>query len=330
LLHEGPTYRSSLTWFGARHRLGTGALARPGTARQGGRMPTAEERLQYLLHAGDQAAWTTAALVTVLRGNGAEAHRAAAAEVLRALAVDVPEVMAGRDAGATASEAAAPVLQAAALLRGDADLWAGQSDEALLAQGRASAQGAPLMARFVFPELPGLLDAVGRPGARMLDVGTGIGALAVAYAQVFPALTVVGIDVLPRVLALARDTVAASPVADRVVLREQDVGALDEPDAYVLAWLPAPFVPEAPLRAGVVQLRTALLPGGWLVMGHGKFGGNPVDDVVGRFKTVVFGGTALDDAEAAALLTEAGFEDVRNLPTPPGAPALTVGRRPPD
>ena len=73
----------------------------------------------------------------------------------------------------------------------------------------------------------------------------------------FPALTVVGIDVLPRVLALARDTVAASPAADRVVLREQDVGALDEPDTYALAWLPAPFVPEAPLRAGVVQLRTA-------------------------------------------------------------------------
>ena len=34
--------------------------------------------------------------------------------------------------------------------------------------------------------------------------------------------------------------------------------------------------------------------------------------------------------EAAALLTGAGFGDVRNLPTPPGAPALTVGRRPPD
>jgi hypothetical protein len=80
----------------------------------------------------------------------------------------------------------------------------------------------------------------------------------------------------------------------------------------------------------VRQLRTALLPGGWLVMGHGKFGGDPVDDAVGRFKTVVFGGTALDDTEAASLLTEAGFEDVRNVPTPAGAPALTVGRRPPD
>ena len=291
-------------------------------------MPTAEERLQHLLHTGDQAAWTTAALVTVLRESGSEPQRTAAGEVLRVLGLDVREATAQRDRAAVGFEAAAPVLQAAAVLRGEADLWAGQSDEALLAQGRASAQGPPLMARFVFPALPGLLDALGRPGARMLDVGTGVGGLAVAYAEEFPALTVVGIDVLPRVLALAMDTVAASPVADRVLLREQDVSALDEPGTYALAWLPAPFVPEAPLRAGIDRLRAALVPGGWLVMGHGKFGGDAVTDAVGRFKTVAYGGTALDDAQAAALLTGAGFEDVRNLPTPPGAPALTVARRP--
>jgi SAM-dependent methyltransferase len=292
-------------------------------------MPTAEERLQRLLHAGDQAAWTTAALVIALRRVGPETLGTAAGEVLRALDLDLGEGISGRDAPGIAAQAGAPILQAAALLRGEADLWAGQSDEALMAQGRASAQGPPLMARFVFPELPGLLESLGRPGVRMLDVGTGVGALAVAYAEVFPALTVVGIDVLPRVLALARATVAASAVADRVVLREQDVGALDEPDAYTLAWLPAPFVPEAPLRAGLRRLRTALVPGGWLVMGHGKFGGDPVGDAVDRFKTVAYGGTALDDGQAAALLGGAGFDDVRNLPTPPGAPALTAGRRPP-
>jgi SAM-dependent methyltransferase len=291
-------------------------------------MPTPEERLRQLLHTGDQATWTTAALVTVLRGSGSDAQRTAADELLRVLGLDVAEAVAGRDAAGVAAEAAAPVLQAAALLRGEADLWSGQSDEALLAQGRASAQGPPLMAAFIFPGLPGLLDALGRPGARMLDVGTGVGGLAVAYAETFPAVTVVGIDVMPRVLALAAETVATSAVADRVVLREQDVGALDEVDTYALAWLPSPFVPEAPLRAGLDRLRAALLPGGWLVMGHGKYGGDPVGDAVGRFQTVAYGGTALDDGEAAALLRNAGFDDVRNLPTPPGAPALTVGRRP--
>ena len=65
-------------------------------------------------------------------------------------------------------------------------------------------------------------------------------------------------------------------------------------------------------------------------MGHGKFGGDPVEDAVDRFKTVAYGGTALDDGQAAALLRDAGLDDVRSLPTPPGAPALTVGRRPAD
>jgi hypothetical protein len=32
--------------------------------------------------------------------------------------------------------------------------------------------------------------------------------------------------------------------------------------------------------------------------------------------------------QAARLLREAGLEDVRSTPTPAGAPALTVGRRP--
>jgi len=291
-------------------------------------MPTPEERLQDLLHSGDREVWTTAALVTALRDAGPEAHRTAAGEVLRALDVDLADGTPGRDRAGIAAQAAAPLLQVAALLRGEAALWGGQSDEALLAQGRASAQGPPLMARSVFPELAGLLDALGRPRARMLDVGTGVAALAVAYAELFPQLTVVGIDVLPRVLALASATVAASPAADRVVLREQDVGTLDEPDTYALAWLPAPFVPPGPVKAGVERLRQALVPGGWLVLAHGKFGGNPLENAVSRFKTVVYGGTALDDGEASALLRTSGFEDVRSMPTPPGAPALTCGRRP--
>ena len=72
-------------------------------------------------------------------------------------------------------------------------MWAAQSDEALLAQGRASAQGAAGFAQFVMPMLAGLQETFA-DGARMLDVGTGVAAMAVAYAELFPQLTVVGID----------------------------------------------------------------------------------------------------------------------------------------
>ena len=64
----------------------------------------------------------------------------------------------------------------------------------------------------------------------MPDVGTGVAALAVAYAELFPQLTVVGIDVMPRVLAMAEQTFAQSSVGDRIILREQDVMLLDDPE----------------------------------------------------------------------------------------------------
>lgn len=51
-----------------------------------------------------------------------------------------------------------------------------------------------------------------------------------------------------------------------------------------------------------------------------------MDAVVTRFKTVAYGGTPLEDGEAEALLASVGLVDVHHLLTPPGAPALAVGR----
>ncbi|MGI8613500.1 MAG: SAM-dependent methyltransferase [Nocardioidaceae bacterium] len=285
------------------------------------------ERLQQLMHTGDRMAWSTAAVVLALGDDGTDDQRQAAGDVADALGLTLGDLAEPERRGA-AAQAAAPLLQAAALLHGDGMLWSGQSDEALLAQGRTSAQGVAMFARLGLPLLPGLAEALARQGARMLDVGTGVAALAVAYAEHFPALTVVGIDVLPRVLALAAQTASASSVADRVVLREQDVGTLDEEAAYDLVWLPAPFVPGAALRAGLPRVASALLPGGWVLLGHGKFTGEHLDDTLTRFKTLAFGGTALDDHQAQQVLKDSAFEAVSTMPTPPGTPGITVGRKP--
>lgn len=291
--------------------------------------PEPADRVTQLMHAGDQAVWATAALALVLAGRGSEAQQRATAEVVRAQDFDVERDMDHHDRAGRAAQTAAPLLQAAALVRGDGDVWSGQSDEALCAQGAASAQGVRAMKQFLLPMLPGLAEAMERPGARMLDVGTGVAALAVAWAEAFDDVTVVGIDVLPRVLELARQTVAASSASERIWLRQQDVSALDERAAYDFVWLPAPFLPEAALRIGVQRAAEALIDGGWVMVGHGKYGGDPVEDAVGRFKTVAYGGTALDDDQAQQLLRDAAFTDVKTLPTPLGAPALSAGRRGP-
>jgi predicted O-methyltransferase YrrM len=174
--------------------------------------------------------------------------------------------------------------------------------------------------------MPGLAEALAVPGARMLDVGTGVAALAIAYAQQFPAVTVVGLDIDDHILGLAAGIVQGSDVADRVVLRRQDISTLDEPGTYAFAWLPAPFIPEPTLRSGAHRIAAALAPGGWIVLGHGKYTGDMTEDSINRFKTAAYGGTSLDEAQAQALLRNAGFTGVMTAPTPPGAPAITIGR----
>ena len=176
------------------------------------------DQLNVFLHEGDKAIWSTAALVLAIQGAISKEQRAAAHAVLEASGLNGVASFGPEEAGGLAAQAAAPIHQVASLLRGEGRMWAAQSDEALLAQGRASAQGAAALAQFGLPMLAGLREEFDG-GARMLDVGTGVAALAVAYAELFPRLTVVGIDVLPRVLALAAQTVAASSVGDRVVLR---------------------------------------------------------------------------------------------------------------
>jgi hypothetical protein len=286
------------------------------------------DELSAFLHAGDQAAWSTAALVLAIQGAASQEQQSAAQAVLTARGLGSVATLGAEESRGLAAQATAPIHQVAALLRGEGQMWAAQSDEALLAQGRASAQGAAAFARFGLSSLTGLQEAFAT-GARMLDVGTGVAAMAVAYAELFPRLTVVGIDVMPRVLRLAQQTVAASSVGDRVVVREQDVSSLDEPDTYAFAWVPAPFIPASALHAGVLRVVESLRSGGWLMLGHGKYGGSELDDAVGRFKTIAYGGTALDDAQAEQILTSAALVDVRAVPTPPGTPAITVGRKPP-
>jgi protein-L-isoaspartate O-methyltransferase len=289
----------------------------------------------------DQAATCLAALAVTLETgpgtgpeNGEDGPLASAAR----------DVMAATGLGTTLSDidrlpfspeelraiAASALLQGAALARRapqQDDGWAHLDDPTLTAQGRASGAAVKLFLGFVVPHVDGLAERLARPDARMLDVGTGIGALGLGFAKAFPELHVTGIDVMPRVLELARESVAGDPAGTRVELRLQDVAELVDESCYDLAWLPAPFVPEAALLAGVPRLVRALRPGGLLMVGHGDFAGTDLQNAITRFKTAFYGGTALDGASAVRLLEDHGLTSVRTLATPPGTPRITVGTR---
>lgn len=149
--------------------------------------------------------------------------------------------------------------QALAMLEapaGDAG-WA-HSDAAVLdGQGRASTNLLPHMARI-------LGDA---PVREVLDVGTGVGLLAVAIARRWPEANVVGIDIFEPALERARRHVAEAGLGDRIEIRNQDIATLDEHDRYDCAWLPAPFLPREVLAAAIPRAMEAVRPGGLVAIG---------------------------------------------------------------
>ena len=293
----------------------------------------AERDLQPTIQAWDQAAWSLAALAATARDDGPPELMAAARDLLAAAGLTGalgrhPPGLGTPAPRQIASQAAAALHQASALGSGCGYLWGARSDEALLAQGHASALGSVPMARFMLSMMGDLADRVASPGARMLDVGTGVGALAVSFAQAFPQLHILGIDILDRALDLARQAIAASGAADRVTVRKQDVAEFADDTGFDVAWLPAPFIPQPALHAGLPRVTAALRPGGWLILGHVKLGGTPVEDALTRLKTITYGGTALDEAAACHLLRNAGLTSVRPMATPAGAPAITIGQKP--
>lgn len=277
------------------------------------------ERWAGTLHELDRATWSLAAIVAALRDGEPTAR--AVVELLGPI-----QSLAGEEAEQVAAAAAAPLLQAARFVTGGS-AWNEQDDEALLAQGRASAGAGVLFRERVLPQLPDSERLLTGP-VRLLDVGVGVAAMAVALCQHMPQLSIVGLDVLDRPLELARLHVEEADLDERIELRRLDVAELDAADEFDLAWLPAPFLPRSALERGLARVAAALRPDGWILLGHGRLGDNALDAVVTRFKTVAYGGTPLNDGEAEALLASVGLVDVHHLLTPPGTPALAVGRSP--
>ena len=111
------------------------------------------------------------------------------------------------------------------------------------------------------------LDRLAAPGARLLDVGTGTGWLAIALARTYPELHVVGIDIFESALDLARRNVGDAGLDGRVELRLQDAADLGGGDEYDVIWLPLPFLPSEVVPRVLDACRQTLRTGGWLLPG---------------------------------------------------------------
>ena len=157
-----------------------------------------------------------------------------------------------------------------------------------------------------------------------LDVGTGVGLLAVAAANLWPACTIVGVDRWDTSLERARANVAQAGLGDRIEIRTQDVADVADVDRFDLAWVPTFFLREATLAAALPGLRRALTPGGRIVLGTSQAPPNPLAAAVSALGTVRGGGDDLDPKRGIELLEQSGFESAEVVTFPPPVPVVFV------
>jgi predicted O-methyltransferase YrrM len=283
--------------------------------------------LQATIQAWDQAAWSLAALVLAARGDGPPEFTAAAGELLAATGLTAGPRGRLRELGTSTPGRSpgrgrpAPGLRAGQRPR----LSLGRPerrDTASTEERKRAGSGALL------PMMGDLAGRLAAPGARMLDVGTGVATAAVGFAQPFPQLHVQGIDILDRALDLARQAIAASDVAARVTVRKQDVADFADDAGFDVAWIPAPFIAQPALRSGLPRVAAALRPGGWLITGHGKLGAPRSRTPSPGSRRSPAAAHCWTKRRHAACSATPGLTMVRPVPTPPGAPAITIGQKP--
>ncbi|MHC2109318.1 SAM-dependent methyltransferase [Methylobacterium sp. CM6246] len=200
-------------------------------------------------------------------------------------------------------------------------VWQVRDPAMLQAQGQAS--------RVVVRRLAGL--AAERPAlaaaltGRLLDVGTGVGGMALEAAAQWPSLHVVGLDIWEPALELARANVAASPFRSRIDLRLQDVTQVDDPAGYSLTWLPAPFLSADAARTALDRLTVALEPKGYLVVGLYAPPPDPVGAALAALRLARSGGHLWS---CAAMEAELRSREFTAIETCAGQPVtLVIGRR---
>src|SRR5262245_704489 len=193
-------------------------------------------------------------------------------------------------------------------------------NEYVLRGGEQGASRLRLLAQVQWPYTRRLLLRAGlREGLRCIDLGCGIGAVALQMArQVGPNGRVVGIDIDGECLAIARQE--AQQHGLNVEFRQGTLADVSEVGAYDLVFARFLLTHLPDPEAAVRQMLQAACPGGVLAVedidfaGHFSFPKCPAFDCyVELYREVVRrkGGDAQIGPRLLGLLLDAGLEDVR-------------------
>jgi SAM-dependent methyltransferase len=165
---------------------------------------------------------------------------------------------------------------------------------------------------------------------RFLDVGTGVGAIALEAAARNPTLKVVGLDIWDPAIEIAKTNVAASAFRERIEIRKQSIVDLAEKATFTLAFLAAPFMGKALIETALDRLAVALAPEGYLVV---SIYIPPADSVIGpltELRRVRNGGYPWTVDEMSEAIKSRSFMDLEIQTGLPGrgfVPTLLFARR---
>jgi len=164
---------------------------------------------------------------------------------------------------------------------------------------------------------------------RIVDVGTGSGAIAIALAYKLPMARVTAVDLSEAALAVARENAAAHGVAERVRFLESDLLGAVAGEVFDAVVSNPPYVPEADRESLERQVRE-------FEPGMALFAGDDGLDVYKRlvpqaWATLKAGGLlameiGYGQREAVAALLE-GWDAVDFLDDLQGIPRVVVGRK---
>ena len=171
----------------------------------------------------------------------------------------------------------------------------------------------------------------GLAGARIVDVGTGSGAIAVVLARHLPGASITAIDISPQAVAVARENVEAHGVADRVRVLEGDLlSGLPEEETFDLIVSNPPYIREDEF-AGLPRDVRDFEPRGALVAG--PRGVEPLERLAGMAADrLVTGGWLLVEigpqrASEEVLAAAPHLQAASTLPDDAGIPRIVQARR---
>ncbi len=167
---------------------------------------------------------------------------------------------------------------------------------------------------------------------RIVDVGTGSGAIAVALAHALPFAEITATDISPAALAVAKENAAGNGVADRVRFHEGDLLEPVAGEQFDIVVSNPPYVPESDRNTLHQEVRN-------FEPGHALFAGADGLDIYRRLIPAAFGALLSGGVVALeigygqqetirALLAGTGFSGIEFADDLQKIPRVSVARRP--